>query len=64
MLNQVASTNKMKTTTKSLSIWFELNIKQLVLIAKSLSENPRSKVLKDCLWAYLQGKHKQLVLYN
>lgn len=55
MLNQVASTNKMKTTTKTLAIWFELNLPQLLAVARTLSENPRSKVLKDCLWSYLQG---------
>lgn len=57
MLNQVASSNKMKTTTKSLALWFELNTPQLLSIARSLSMNPRSKALKDCLWAYIQGEY-------
>lgn len=56
MLNQVAPTNKMKITTKTLAIWFEANCDQLVAMAQSLSELPRSRVLKDCTWAYMQGK--------
>lgn len=56
MLNQVASSNKMKMSTKSLAIWFELNTQQLLASADCLSREPRSKVLKDHLWAYIQGK--------
>lgn len=57
MLNQVASTNKMKMSTKSLAIWFELNTQQLLASANCFSHEPRSKVLKDHLWAYIQGKY-------
>lgn len=56
MLNQVAPTHKMKITTKTLAIWFELNLVQLLSIALCLAQNPRSKVAKDCTWAYIQGK--------
>lgn len=56
MLNQVAPTNKIKITTKTLAIWFDLNIKQLVGVAQCLANNPRARVAKDCTWAYLQGK--------
>lgn len=56
MLNQVAQTNKLKISTKTLAIWFELNLEQLLSFAQCLSENPRSRPLKDSTWAYLQGK--------
>lgn len=56
MLNQVAQTNKLKISTKTLAIWFELNIEQLVNFAQCLSENPHSRGLKDSTWAYLQGE--------
>lgn len=55
MLNQIAPTNKMKITTKTLAIWFELNLRQLLDTVSCLCENPSSKELKDCTWAYLQG---------
>lgn len=56
MLNQVAPTHKMKISTKSLAIWFESNTRQLIGISESLARNPRSRVAKDCAWAYIQGK--------
>lgn len=56
MLNQVAQTNKLKINSKTLAIWFELNLEQLLNFAQNLSENPRSRPLKDSTWAYLQGK--------
>lgn len=55
MLNQVASTNKLKMSTKSLAIWFELNTSHLLSSAHSLSQEPRLRILKDHLWAYIQG---------
>lgn len=55
MLNQIAPTNKMKITTKTLALWFELNIKPLLETVCCLCESPSSKELKDCTWAYLQG---------
>jgi len=55
MLNQVAPTHKMKISTKTLAIWFELNVGQLIGVCKCLSKSPRSRVLKDCAWAYIQG---------
>lgn len=56
MLNQVAQTNKLKISTKTLAIWFELNVEQLVAFARCLSENPHSRALKDATWAHLQGR--------
>lgn len=55
MLNQVSPTHKMKITSKSIGIWFELNVKQLLDCAECLSKNSHSKVIKDCAWAYIQG---------
>lgn len=55
-LNQISPTHKMKITTKSLAIWFELNLPQLLENFKFLSQNPRSKILKDCTWSYVHGK--------
>lgn len=55
MLNQVAPTNKMKITTKTLAIWFNANSGQLAAMAANLSELPRSRVLRECTWAYMQG---------
>lgn len=62
MLNQIAPTNKMKITTKTLAIWFDLNIRQLLHTVSSLCENPSSKELKDCAWAYLQGNLTRIPL--
>lgn len=56
MLNQVAPTHKMKITSKTMAIWFELNTQQLLASAQCLSANPRSRVLKDSTWTYLQGE--------
>lgn len=56
MLNQISPTNKMKLTTRSVGIWFELNAGQLLACASCLAQNPHSKVLKECTWAYIQGK--------
>lgn len=63
MLNQIAPTHKMKITTKALAIWFELNLGQLLNIVHCLAQNPRSKVAKDCTWAYIQGKFRNFLLF-
>lgn len=60
MLNQIAPTNKLKITTKSLANWFQLNHGQLVAFAGCLSENPISKTAKNCVWTYIQGECKQV----
>ena len=57
-LNQVAPTNKIKIVTKTLAIWFELNLKQLLQLVQSFSENPHSRVMKDCVWTYIQGEFR------
>lgn len=54
MLNQVAPTNKIKITTKSLGLWFETNANELVRCAQSLSEHPHSRAARDCAWTYMQ----------
>lgn len=54
-LNQVAPTNKLKLTTKTLAIWFDLNLSHLLASAECLCDNPRSRTAKDFAWAYLQG---------
>ena len=56
MLNQVAPTNKLKITTKTLASWFELSLPKLLGAARCLCENPTSRVAKDCAWAYIQGE--------
>lgn len=60
MLNQISPTHKMKITTKELAIWFELNLGQLLSTIHCLAQNPRSKVAKDCTWAYIQGEYQSL----
>lgn len=62
MLNQVAPTNKLKIMTKTLAIWFDLNLEQLLMSAHCLCENPRSRVAKDFAWAYIQGECPHLHL--
>lgn len=56
MLNQVSSSNKMKIGTKSLAIWFEQNTRLMLSSVRCVAESPRSRVAKDCAWAYLQGE--------
>ena len=56
MVNQVAPTNKIKITTKSLAIWFELNLGHLLATCRCFSQNPHSRVAKDFAWVYIQGE--------
>lgn len=63
MLNQIAPTHKIKITTKALAIWFELNLSNILSIVECLAQNPRSKVAKDCTWAYIQGEYFYAIIY-
>lgn len=56
MLNQVAPTNKIKISTRSLAIWFETNTPHLVRVCAALSQQNRSRELKDFAWIYSQGE--------